>query len=200
MKAILFSLLFIPLFGSADTWPIDSLTGRIKFTEVVNQAATKEQLYLKAKRWVGEIFNSAKAVTEIDDKEGGMMVVKGFSPINLKHSYGVTRMRLMYSIKLDFKDQKYRYSISDLEYEGEPTAMVPNPPKINSEAWLINWEKNWEAEMQKSGIKLNARQMEKAKADSRLLHPQYQKQTQITIDALILSLKKALSDSKEDNW
>ena len=53
--------------------------GKINYSEVVNvDSVKKEELYNRAKHWLVETFNSAKDVIQIDDKENGEIVGKGY--------------------------------------------------------------------------------------------------------------------------
>lgn len=101
-------------------FPLDS-TGKISYTEVVKIDSTSEEiLYSRAKIWITNIFNSAKDVIQLDSKEDGIIICKG----SLK-AHGLNRggrdMSVGYvhfTMKLSFKDNKYKYEFTDFIHDG----------------------------------------------------------------------------------
>jgi hypothetical protein len=68
---LLLAFTFLPFlsFAQKDT--------AIKFTEVVNVDATKEQLFLRARAWFNDAFKSSKDVLQIQDKGTGEIAGNG---------------------------------------------------------------------------------------------------------------------------
>ena len=51
--------------------PIDSVTKKITYTEVVQQKGTKDTLYNRALHWCNTYFKNPQDVTKIREKENG---------------------------------------------------------------------------------------------------------------------------------
>lgn len=81
---------------------IDSLEG--------NQS----ELYSKTKLFIGETWKSAQNVIQNDDKEAGVILVKGASVQNLFYQMNDHRWTFDYTIKFLMKDNKCRIIIEDV--------------------------------------------------------------------------------------
>ncbi|KAA3438902.1 DUF4468 domain-containing protein [Rufibacter hautae] len=75
------------------------------------------QLYTPARSWYASTFNSSKSEFEIDDKETGVLMGKGFSDIIVTTLIPV-KLKLWYTVKVEVKDGRYRYQMTDFKYEG----------------------------------------------------------------------------------
>src|SRR5690606_33005985 len=65
-------------FSQNTNFPIDTATGKIKFSEVVYlDSIPKATLYTKAREWFVRTFKSSKVVLELEDKEAGKLIGKG---------------------------------------------------------------------------------------------------------------------------
>ena len=72
---------------------------------------SKSELYSKTKLFIGETWNSAQNVIQSDDKESGVVLVKGISVQNLYYQMNDHRWTYAYSIKFMMKDNKCRIVI-----------------------------------------------------------------------------------------
>lgn len=106
-----------------DGLPINE-SGRMVLSEVVECDATKDQLYSRSKVFFAEFFKSAQDVIQLDDKETGTVLGKGFSNINI--GLGITRM--YFTIKIQAKEKRYRYSIENIYYQGYSLSNLPEIP------------------------------------------------------------------------
>lgn len=202
LNTILALFFFINTVSAQDLheWPIDPKTGRISFKEVVKEDSTKKDaLYLKAKTWVSKTFKSAKDVIQIDDKEGGLLGLKGVSVLYFYSTYDrievKTEVYLNYLINLEFKDGRYRYEITDLTCKTLP----PYAYTFKAEDWLIptpDLEKRTEEEFNKQ--KFSAKTKKRAKEIERKTREEYNREIKIAVDHLISSLKEALSTQQAD--
>jgi hypothetical protein len=102
------------------TLPTDSASGKIAYQAVVMvPGASKAELYSRAREWVATEFRSAKDVVQMDDKEAGKLVARGFVPkrigsVSARPSAGNQFWR---TIKIYVKDGRYRYEITDFAIE-----------------------------------------------------------------------------------
>lgn len=76
---------------------------------------TKEMLYSNAKRWFAQVFNDANHVIQVDDRQGGEIIGKGYLAISWKYIFPETHNQ-KFTISINVKDGKYRYKIYDVSY------------------------------------------------------------------------------------
>jgi hypothetical protein len=99
--------------------PVESKT--IAYVEVVTaDGLTKDQLYSTALAWFGETFRSAKNVIEVQDREAGRIIAKPLFPYEPTIFMAVARIRgvVRYSVTVEVKDGRYRYTIDGFVHEG----------------------------------------------------------------------------------
>lgn len=88
----------------------------IVYTEVVtvDSTLTANELFKNAKIWMVDAFASSKDVIQNQDDKNFILIGKGL----LKESFGggVDNVNIYFSIKIETKDSRYRYSIYDLKY------------------------------------------------------------------------------------
>jgi hypothetical protein len=125
----LFLLLFIaPAFSYSQNVPIDSLTNKIVFSEVVKvDSVSKDELYTRAREWFAKTFKSAQDVLQMDDKESGKLIGKGSSKGVNHLQLSTNSFYLNYMISITIKDGRYRYEVTDFTAKDEPTQYRLNP-------------------------------------------------------------------------
>lgn len=123
--------------------------GRIIYTGVVevDTALKSLDLYLNAKRWLVDAFKSSKSVTQIDDKDLGVLVVKSYLSLSSVSSSSLSYDgKLWFILKIETKDHRYRYTLSDIRYEATATSSSANVGPITAhvdeelEPWMNNLE------------------------------------------------------------
>ena len=108
-------LLFFAITANAQVdLPIDSTTNKITYSGVVSiDSTSKSDLYAKAKEWVALAFKSANDVIQLDDAPNGKLIAKGITVIKSgKYPAG----NINFTLKIETKDNKYRYEITDLHH------------------------------------------------------------------------------------
>jgi hypothetical protein len=101
----------------------------LAFSEVVTVVgATKDQLYNAALAWFGDGFGSAKSVLGVQDKLRGRLVAKPSFAYAPKASVGSARIKgtVTYTVTVEEKDGKYRYTIDTFTHEGAPDHGAPS--------------------------------------------------------------------------
>jgi len=164
MKKILLIFLLFPFIVTAQThkdslkWAKDTLplphlpvdtSGIItyKIIETV-PGVSKNELYLRAKLWTAMAFKSAQNVIQLDDKEGGSLVIKALSVQYFEYKlFGLAnpiRYYLHYMARFTIKEGKYRMIISDFTVEtiaSQYAASVSYP--VDSDYKSLNeWNQN----------------------------------------------------------
>lgn len=108
MKKILIMSIFTGMVGM-----LQSQT--FKWEKLDSTNKTKSQLYSDTKMFIAETWKSAQNVIQDDDKEGGMILVKGIS--NSCESYrfgGHFEYTFSYSVKFLFKDRKWKIVVDQV--------------------------------------------------------------------------------------
>ena len=78
----------------------------------------KSELYTRSKIWISNYFKSSKAVVDLDDKENGMLICKGFQEITIHSVIGVEiTTRCYFTIRISSKANKGRLEIYDVYYK-----------------------------------------------------------------------------------
>jgi hypothetical protein len=90
---------------------------RFQFEFMDSTSKSKSELYTLNKMFIGETWKSSQNVINVDDKDGGVILVKGLSIQNLYFQMNDHRYTFRYSIKFLFKDNKYKMIISDVYCE-----------------------------------------------------------------------------------
>lgn len=102
-------------------WPVDE-HGNIRFSEVVQTPGiSADQLFLSARTWFVDYFNSAEAVIQMEDKEGGKIMGKGVAKVHStrRAEFGFKvpwNGFLEYTITLQFRDGRFKYDIDNLAW------------------------------------------------------------------------------------
>ncbi len=73
---LFFYLVSFAVFGQK--LPLDEETQKVTFTDVSEVPGLKQdEIYSKVKTWISSNFRSSKSVIDLDDKEGGKIIIKG---------------------------------------------------------------------------------------------------------------------------
>jgi hypothetical protein len=118
-EMVLLLLVFLPftLFSQNGVLPISEETGKITYQSVVQVDGTsKNDLYKRGKTWFINTFSSSENVIEYEDKEEGIIMGKGLFPVKANM---VSAGHVRFTIKIEFKDGRYRYTLTDFWHTGE---------------------------------------------------------------------------------
>jgi hypothetical protein len=120
MKSAFLLLFLFPLFATSQI--LHEKDGEIMYTGVVqvDSSLTKAELFNRAKAWIATEYRSANAVIQMEDKDAGILIGKGIFVV----SWSTTLIKNLstnvpHTIKLLFKDGKYKYEITDLLYKDD---------------------------------------------------------------------------------
>jgi len=97
--------------------PIDTVTKKIMYKEVIQQPGIKDTLYYRALHWINTFFKNPIDVTRIRDKENGKVEgIYRFKVYNTPMKDGVKTEAgvVSYTFIIECKENKYRYKITDL--------------------------------------------------------------------------------------
>lgn len=149
-------------------------------------AKTKEQIYSDTKMYIAKTWNSAKDVIQNDDKDGGVILVKGVIVKKVSFMMGEYQYVYSYSIIFKMKDKRFKLIIDDVNCDsavftkkGDSVTKIPpfegeNCPETGT--------------MSKPGI---------SKAKAITMMSSVKQDLQFIADSYIKSIK---SESKPSDW
>lgn len=94
--------------------------GQIEYQKVIDCNLSQKELYSNFQRWIIKTFNDYKRVVQLEDVANGKIILKGTSKVRKESSiesiFGSLSNTEMvaYTIILEAKDGRYRYTISDI--------------------------------------------------------------------------------------
>lgn len=104
--------ILLALFG------LSSLVGRsqqnFKWEKVDTVNKTKSELYSDTKMFIAQEWKSAKDVIQNDDKESGMILVKGTTKESVVYMMGFHEFYFSYTVKFMVKDGKHKIMIDNV--------------------------------------------------------------------------------------
>lgn len=103
---------------SPSPFPLNSEGDVLYSGSALVDSVGKDELYRRARLWVTTSYNSPKDVIQLDDKEVGTIIVKGIVQTVL-HCGVAAAANEYYTLKIEVKDGKYRYSLSDVTFGTE---------------------------------------------------------------------------------
>lgn len=110
------------LFSQENIFPIDSNTGKITYSEVIKiDSANSQELYVLANAWFAHSFVSAQNVIQLDDKEAGKIIGKGYFEVS-DNVINPTMMTVhisgtvSFTIEVQTKDERYKYIFTDFVF------------------------------------------------------------------------------------
>ena len=107
-------------FGQKETpnLPIDSLTAKIVYSEVihVDSLVMKQELFSKAREWFAKAYKSSTNVIQMEDKESGKIVGKALMQVYYKNRQDGY---INYTISIQVKNGRYKYEVTDFYHTGQ---------------------------------------------------------------------------------
>lgn len=131
MRNVLFTVLLAVCFLSSGkiiaqeasgtpNLPIDPDSKKIQFREVVEEKGDPGYLYNKAMEWFNYYYPSPTSIFNVQDRVNGKLEGTGRMGIFYNDANG-NRLNagvITYTIRLEFKENKYRYTITDFNLKG----------------------------------------------------------------------------------
>ena len=133
-------------FGQANTQtpkiPVDPDSKLIMYREVVDQEGNKDILYDRGSSWFSSFYKSPSSVLKIQDKVNGKIEGMGRFVITFVDDQGTKRDAGMitYTIKLELKDNKYRYTLTDFNLKAASRSPIEKWLNKNDPAFNPQWD------------------------------------------------------------
>lgn len=127
----------------APNLPLDPGTNKIMYRDVVEQKGSPAYLYDKAIEWFGYYFVNPQSVYTVQDKVNGK--VEGTGRMKIYYQDEKAGMRrdaglILYQIKIEFKENKLRYTLTDFNLKGTSRFPVEKWMNKADPAYNPNWD------------------------------------------------------------
>jgi hypothetical protein len=142
---IIFFLSFLVITVSAQEKPqvpVDPDSRQIMYRDVVQQEGSKDVLYDRCAEWVRSYYVNPSSVTKIQDKVNGKIEGTGRFKIYyfLKDNTRVDGGVILYDIKLELKDNKYRYTLNNFQLKAASRFPLEKWLDKNDPAYNPQWD------------------------------------------------------------
>lgn len=169
----------------------------LTYTQVIDAPdKTKTQLYVILNYWYSNTFGSGKSVIQLNDKDAGVIIAKGYVDAIVSHSGGTNSytINLTPIIKTDIKDGKVRvtytvpfYDVDKMAGGGILGAMGGSRGTLVEEKWLL--ERCYPFAEKDSHKKTSAKALVMAHAYSNVI-----------IDKIEEAVKNGVAGNENEDW
>jgi len=146
MGITLFFLLIVSGFSQsnqpAPQIPLDPDSQKILYREVIDQEGNKDVLYDRGAEWFRSYYVNPGTVTKVQDKVNGKIEGTGrlriyyFDDNNTRIDAGI----ILYDIRLEFKESKYRYTLTNFTVKAESRIPVEKWLNKSDPAYNPRWD------------------------------------------------------------
>lgn len=159
---------------------------------------TKEQLYITLNHWYVETFNDANSVIQLNDKDAGVIIGKGYISDIAGHAGGMNSYNVSIHpiIKVDIKDNKIRVTYTVQCYEVEKAvgggimgALGGTKPSMSFEKWGLETCYPFAPKDEHGAKKTSSKALVMAHAYSNVI-----------MDKIEEAVKNGLVGNENDNW
>ena len=121
--------------------PIDERTNLVTYQDVVKQEGTPKVLYDRAMNWIKKYYKNTAEVIKSADPEKCVINMRSSVRIFNKDKDGVMRFKniVYYNFKLECRDNRYRYTITDFKEKATGSAPI--------EVWFNTSASGWTPSM-----------------------------------------------------
>jgi hypothetical protein len=79
---------------------------------------SKNEIYIIARQWFANTFKSAKHVLQMDDREGGVIIGKAYSPMHVvQMGFRQSGFQMHYTLELSIREGRYKLDMIDISYK-----------------------------------------------------------------------------------
>ncbi|MCX6280993.1 MAG: DUF4468 domain-containing protein [Bacteroidetes bacterium] len=123
--------------------PVDPDSKKITYRDVVNQEGNPGYLYDKAIQWFNYYYLSPASVFSVQDRVNGK--VEGLGRVRVYNTDTKTGTHtdgglVTYQIKIEFKDNKYRYTLTDFNLKLASRFPIERWMNKEDPAYNPNWD------------------------------------------------------------
>ncbi len=123
--------------------PVDTVTKKITYAGIVQQAGIRDTLYNRAIHWCGLYFKNSQDVTKVRDKDNGK--IEGISRFKfyntpLKDGTKTDAGVVSFTFTIECKENKYRYKITDFNLKGASYFALERWLDKKDRAYIPEWD------------------------------------------------------------
>lgn len=117
--------------------PISEQTNLVTYQDVVKQEGTPQVLFDRAMVWVKKYYKNTSEVIKSSDREKGVIEMRSSVRIFSKQKDGTMLPKnvVYYNFKLECRDNRYRYTITNFNEKATSAAPIENWFKTDSPYW-----------------------------------------------------------------
>ena len=117
--------------------PIDERTNLVTYQDVVKQEGTPKVLYDRAMNWAKKYYKNTSEVIKSADPEKCVINMRSSVRIYSKQKDGTMLQKniVYYNFKLECRDNRYRYTITNFNERAASAAPIENWFKTDSPYW-----------------------------------------------------------------
>ena len=102
--------------------------GNVVYSDIVDvPGLSGDQLYTSARIWFLEKFKSSKDVIQYEEREAGIVAGNGIMTVDDMALGYLIQTKISFSIRIETKDERFRYQISNLKVEGLDKSLEYRP-------------------------------------------------------------------------
>lgn len=90
---------------------------------------SKNQIYSNTKVFIAKHWKSGKDVIQVDDKEEGVIVIKGIKSFNVKAWLNIFTYNYVYTLTFKMKENRFRITLNDIYCESASVSSNQCKPK-----------------------------------------------------------------------
>ncbi len=121
--------------------PVDTDTKLITYKEVVTTTGTPADLFIRAIAWVNKQYKNAADATKVRDPETGLIeIIHRFEITKVDKGTTLLAGVVDYSLKLELKDGRYRYTISSFNLKSVSRQPIEQWLDKNSQTYTPAWD------------------------------------------------------------
>lgn len=126
---------------TASPIPMDPDSKLITYKEVVQVEGTRSELFNRAIEWVNKQYKNPTAATTVRDPQTGLIDILHRIELTFDEK-GVTRLAgiVEYSIKLELKEGRYRYTITNFTFKQVSRTPVEKWLDKSDKAYNPEWD------------------------------------------------------------
>lgn len=117
--------------------PIDVRTNLVTYQDVVKQEGTPQVLYDRALAWVKKYYKNTAEVIKVSDADKCVIEMRSSVRIFSKQKDGTMMQKniVYYTFKLECREGRYRYTITNFNEKAAAAAPIENWFKTDSPYW-----------------------------------------------------------------
>lgn len=117
--------------------PIDERTNLVTYQDVVKQEGTPAVLYERAMEWVKKYYKNTAEVIKKADPQKSVIEMRSSVRIYFKQKDGTLRYKnvVYYNFKLECRDNRYRYTITNFNEKAAGPAPIENWFNTSLSGW-----------------------------------------------------------------